>query len=211
MTTKTRNISKAAHDAVMHSKHIEKDIRHLVTDVLKEGKIEPEAIKQVLNEVVEGACSAANVKSGDNLEALKQVVTGIDNALSQFAEVSKLAIEEASSHLQEFSDHDLKRAMQDLQDLEVMFFDTLSDVAHKGHEGTHNALKQLLNHLQDSGSSVGRSVNDILSGLRRDFAAGGRLDDIQAADIAKAAGAIFARVSSGILAGIADTLEPKKK
>jgi len=208
MTTKeTQNTTR---DAVAQNDDIENTIRNIVVQALKDGKMQPEDIKKTLSDVIEGACDGLNTQSGENAEALKQVLTGIDAALGQVAEASKLAIEEVSGNVQDFSDHDLKRALNDLEDLEKLFLDTLSEVAYKGKETSHEILKGLLNHFQNSGSSVGQSVKEILTGLHRDLEKNGRLQKIQAADIAKAAGATFARVSSGILAGIADTLESKK-
>jgi len=210
-TNDTQNAKNAARDTVAQNSNIENTIRNIVVQALKEGKMQPEEIKQTLNEVFEGACEGVNTQSDENGEALKQVVTGVDDALSQVAEASKLAIEEASGNFQEFSDHDLKRALNDLEDLENIFLDTLSEVANKGKETTQGTLEDLLYHLQNSGSSVGQTVNELLSGLHRDLAKDGRLQNIQMADIAKATGATFARVSSGILAGIAESLEPKNK
>ncbi len=208
MTTKeTQNTTR---DAVAQNHDIENTIRNIVVRALKDGKMQPEDIKKTLNDVLEGACDGINTQSGENGEALKQVLTGIDAALGQVAEASKLAIEEVSGNVQDFSDHDLKRALNDLEDLEKIFLDTLSEVANKGKETSHETLKGLLNHFQNSGSSVGQSVKELLTGLHRDLEKNGRLQKIQAADIAKAAGVTFARVSSGILAGIADSLDSKK-
>jgi len=207
----SKETQNSARETVAQSHDIENNIRNIVVQALKEGAIQPEEIKQTLNEVIEGACDGLNSQAGDNGEALKQVLTGVDAALGQVAQASKLAIEEASDNLQDFSDHDLKRALNDLETLESLFFDTLNEVANKGKETSHETLKDLLDHLQNSGSAVGESVKDILSGLHSELSKDGRLQKIQAADIAKSAGATFARVSSGILAGIADSLDPKKK
>jgi len=207
----SKETQNSARETVAQSHDIENNIRNIVVQALKEGAMQPEEIKQTLNEVIEGACDGLNSQAGDNGEALKQVLTGVDAALGQVAQASKLAIEEASDNLQDFSDHDLKRALNDLETLESLFFDTLNEVANKGKETSHETLKDLLDHLQNSGSAVGESVKDILSGLHSELSKDGRLQKIQAADIAKSAGATFARVSSGILAGIADSLDPKKK
>ena len=209
-TTATQNIQETARETVIQSDDIQKDIRQLVIQALKEGELDPEAIKQTLHSVLEGASEGSNSQFDKNTEVLEQVVTGIDAALGQVAEVSKLAIEEASGNLQDFSDHDLKRALNDLQDLESLFFDTLSEVAHKGKDKTGETLVGLLEHLQNSGSSVGESATKILTDLHHDLSKNGRLEKIQTADIAKAAGISFARISSGILAGIADSLADKK-
>lgn len=201
----------AARDTVAQNNDIETNIRNIVIHAIKEGKMQPEEIKQSLNQVVEGACEGLNTESGDSGEALKQVISGVDGALTQVAEASKLAIEEASGNVKDFSDHDLKSALADLEDLESLFLDTLNEVANKGKETTHETLKNIANHLHNSGSSVGQSVNEILIELQRDLAKEGRLQQIQMSDVAKSTGATFARVSSAIFAGIADSLEPKKK
>ena len=83
-------------------------------------------------------------------------------------------------------------------------------MANKGKETTQATLSGLIEHLQNSGSSVGQATTQILSDLQHDLSRQGRLEKIQLADIAKASGSAFARISSGILAGIADSLEPKK-
>jgi hypothetical protein len=211
MTTKEiQNIQETARETVIQSDDIEKDIRQLVMQALKEGELDSGAIKQILHAVIEGASEGNSSQFDENTEALEQVITGIDAALGQVAEASKLAIEEASGNLKEFSDHDLKRALNDLQDLESLFFDTLSEVAHKSKDTTAATLVGLLEHLQNSGSSVGKSVSKILTDLHHDLSKNGRLEKIQAADIAKAAGISFARIASGIFAGIADSLVNKK-
>ena len=208
--TALQNIQETARVTVIQSDNIENDIRQLVIQAIKEGKIEPEPIKQTLHAVIEGACAGDSCQFDENTEALEQVVMGIDVALEQVAEASKLAIEEASGNLQEFSDHDLKRAMHDLQDLESLFFNTLTEVANKGQQTTQATLNGLVEHLQNTGSSVGQTATKILCDLEHDLSKGGRLEKIQLADIAKASGSAFARISSGILAGIADSLEPQK-
>jgi hypothetical protein len=165
------------------------------TTVLQSDDIEQDIRHLVVQTLNEGKFSPEAIK-----QTLQDVLTG----------ASKLAIEEASSNLQDFSDHDLKRALTDLQDLESLFLDTLSDVANKGQETTKATLTRLLEHLQNSGSSVGDSVTKILSALHHDLSKGGRLEKIQAAEMAKTASVSFIRMASGMLAGIADSLENKK-
>ena len=209
-TKKIQNIQENARETVIQSDDIQNDISQIVIQALKEGKLDPDTIKQTLHAVLEGASEGSNSQFDKNTEALEQVVTGMDTALGQVAEASKLAIEEASGNLQDFSDHDLKRALNDLQDLESLFLNTLSEAAHRGKDTTEETLIGLLEHLQNSGSSVGKSATKILTDLHHDLSKNGRLEKIQTADIAKAAGISLARISRGILAGIADSLVDKK-
>lgn len=64
--------------------------------------------------------------------------------------------------------------------------------------------------IEISGSAVGQAATKILTDLHQDLSKEGRLEKIQLADMAKASGITFARISSGILAGIADSLASKQ-
>jgi len=205
----TQGLEQAAKSTVNQSTDIEKDIRLLVVQALTEGKIEPESIKQTLQAVIKGACAGNSPQFNENTAALEQAILGLDGALEQVAEASKLSLEEAISNTQDFSDHDLKQAMQDLQDLESLFFNSLNEVANSGTGKAQEALTGLIAHLQNTGSTAGQTATKILTDLHQDLSKDGRLEKIQLADLAKASGITFARISSGILEGIADTLSKK--
>jgi len=200
--TEHQNTQEIARVIVIQSDYIEIDICQLVIKVLKEGKIEPKSIKQTLYAVIEGACEGDSCQFDENTEALEQVVMGIDTALQHVAEASKLAIEEAGSNPQDFSDHDLKHAMHDLQELESLLFNTLSEVATKGKQANRATLNSLVEHLQNIGLSVGRTATTILSDLDHDLSEGDRLEKIKLADISKASDIALTHISSEILAGL---------
>ena len=199
----------AARDSVIRGDDIHNEVRQIVVDALKNGQMEPEHIKEVIQAVVNGAFEGATASEPEAKEVLQQTVTGIDTALSQVAQASSLAIEEAAGNVEEFTEHDLKRALTDLNDLEKLFFDTLSEVAKSGQEMTSNALNNIVEHLQQSTTSVGRTAAETSDHLLGFLANQGK--NIQLADVAKTTGASVARVASGLLAGIADSLSPEEK
>ena len=207
----TTSPKSAARDALTDGSDIQNTIRNCVAQALSDGKMHPESIKQILRDVIQGACEGAKIKPQENSEALKEVIKGINDALKQASISSKLAIEEAGGTIQAFSDHDLKRALNDLQLLENLLFDTLSEVAGQGKDTLNNTLKNLLKHIQSGGSSAGQSLHEILSALDKDLSEGGRLQKMQASDVARTTGATVAIIASGVLAGIADSLQPKDK
>ena len=199
----------AARDSVIRGNDIHNEVRQIVVDALKEGRMEPEHIKEVLQAVVNGAIEGATKTEPEAKEVLQQTVEGIDNALSQVAQASSLAIEEAAGNVEEFTEHDLKRALTDLNDLEKLFFDTLSDVAKGGQEVTSNTLSGIVNHLKQSSTSVGNAVSETSSHLNNFLSSKGK--NIHLADVAKSTGASVASVASGLLAGIAESLSPEEK
>ena len=199
----------AARDSIIRGNDIHNEVRQIVVDALKDGRMEPEHIKEVLQAVVNGAFEGATASEPEAKEVLQQTVAGMDDALSQVAQASSLAIEEAAGNVEEFTEHDLKRALADLHDLEQLFFDTLNDVAKSGQDVTSSSINNIVDHLQQSSTSVGRTVAETTSHLSDFLAKKGK--NIQLADVAKTTGASVARVASGLLSGIAESLSPEEK
>ncbi len=199
----------AARDSIIRGNDIHNEVRQIVVDALKGGQMEPEHIKEVLQAVVNGAFEGAANSEPEAKEVLKQTVAGIDDALSQVAQASSLAIQEAAGNVEEFTEHDLKRAFADLKDLEKLFFDTLNDVAKGGQEVTSSTISSLVDHLQKNSTSVGDTVTETSSHLSDFLVSKGK--NIHLADVAKTTGASIARVASGLLAGIADSLSTEEK
>lgn len=83
LTKNQKNTKNAAHNAVTQGNDVQNTIRNIVTQALEDGKMEPDAIKQTLNDVVEGACEGANINSQKNTAVLKEVIHGVDSALKQ--------------------------------------------------------------------------------------------------------------------------------
>ncbi|WP_428356352.1 DUF6781 family protein [Methyloprofundus sp.] len=200
---------QAARDSVIRGNDIHNEVRNIVVDALKDGQMEPGHIKEVLQAVVNGAFEGANNAAPEAKAIMQQTVAGIDDALSQVAQASSLAIEEAADNVEHFTEHDLKRALTDLNDLEKLFLDTLNEVAKGGQEVTSNTISNIVSHLQQSSTSVGRTVSETSGHLSEFLSRKGK--NIQLADVAKTTGASVARVASGLLAGIADSLAPDDK
>jgi uncharacterized protein DUF6781 len=199
----------AARESVERGSDIENEVRNIVVEALSDGKIDSKHIKEVVSAVVEGALKGASATEKDAKDALQKTIKGVDEALSQVAQASKLAIEEAAGKAEEYTDHDLKRAMDDLKELEELFFETVGDVAKQGRETSYNILNDLLSHAQQSSTSVGSTIKEASENLQNLFIKSGK--NLQVADAARATGASMARITSGFLAGIADSLSPKEK
>lgn len=198
-----------ARDSVIRGTDIQNEVRNIVIDALSGGKMDPEHIKEVVRSVFKGSLEGAgtNVKQGK--EVLQQTLNGVDDALTQVAQASSLAIEEAVGNIKDYSQHDVKHAMKEMTELEGLFFQTLGEVAKSGHETTYQILNDLLHHAQKSTTSVGRTIIEASNHLHSLLSNAGT--NIHAADAAKATGASVARIASGLLEGVADSLAPKEK
>lgn len=210
MTNNSRQTEQAAaRDSVSRGNDIHNEVRQIVVDALSDGQMQPEHIKEVMQAVINGAFEGATESEPEVKEVLQQTVSGIDNALSQVAQATTLAIEEAADNVEKFTDHDLKRALTDLGDLEKLFIDTLNEVAKDGQETTSGIIGNIVQHLQQSSTSVGRTVTETSSHLTDFLSSKGK--NVHIADVAKSTGATVASVASGFLAGIAESLSPEEK
>ena len=207
----TQGIKEASRTAVDEGKAIREDIRNITLKALSEGHMDVKKINQVIRAVTEGASIGAEAKGADVKETLLDTISGMDEALAKSAEASKLAIEETAGHLKDFSSHDLKQALDDLQTLESLFVDTMHDVGKGAGEMVKGVLGDLVKHAQQSGTSVGKTSSEAVSSLTQKL--GSTLKE-SASDGAKTTfgvGAHIANAAAGILEGIADTLQSRSK
>lgn len=203
------NVFAAIRDAVAQGDNIQNEVHDIVVQAFSSIKMQPEKIPEVLKETVEGAVDGSLKFSGLESDALKQAMHGVDDALSQAAEASKLALEEAAGNVKAYSENDLQRAFEDFKTLETLFIDTLGKVAESSSSKANEVLNDLLAHSRTNGTAVGKTIAEVMEGLRRLLADSSAHYQTQASDTVQVVGETVAGLASGILSGIAKNLEKK--
>jgi hypothetical protein len=94
--------------------------------------------------------------------------------------------------------------------LEGDFLDSLREAARAGRGTVSSILDDLIRHAQASGTAVGRQLEQ-MSGLSGRMAEAGRAQFEAGLRAAMSSTAMTARIASGVLAGIADSLDAKPK
>jgi len=194
--------------AVETGSDVKEIVRRITLKALTEGKLDTESVRQVASTVVKGAEMGAASHGAEARDILTMAVSGLDEALSKAAEASKLALQEAAGRGEEFSSHDLKRTLDDMQGLEELFLETLRDAAKGGKDQASVTLHDLAEHAQHSGTAVGTQLNVGLTDLIEQVVDFGKVQLESGADSAKTTGALLAQLASGMLEGIADSLHP---
>jgi len=207
----TQTVKETVRTATERSEFIRKDVRDITLKALSQGRLDMKKINQVVRAVMEGASIGAETKAEQVKVTLTDAMAGIDEALAKSAEASKLAIEETAGHVKDFSNHDLKRALDDLLTLEDLFFDTVHDVAKGTNEMVKEALGDLVKHARQSGTDVGKTSAEAVTSLNHKL--GNTLKDTTSASAHATleVGAHIANAAAGILEGIADTLQSNNK
>jgi hypothetical protein len=195
--------------AVEQGADIEQQVRDITLRALSQGQLDTQGIKNVIKAVIEGAAQGVDDSADHARQALSDALNGVDEALAKSTEASRLAIEEASGKVKDFSQHDLKRSLDDLQLLEELFHDTIKDVARASKQTAKQILEDLAAHAKNTGTAVGQSATDSIEKLGNSLKK--NLSDVASSgsDAALKTAARISLAASGFLQGIAASLQDK--
>ena len=206
MNDTTNQVENEVRETVESGVDIYERVRTITLKALTERTLDTENIKSVMEAVLKGMSEGISRNYDPAKHAFQQSADALDDALTKAAEASKLAIEEASSNAEEFSEHDFKKALEDLQSLEQLFLETMEKMGRQSNETVSKITDDFLAHVRQSGTSVGRQSQVILENLDN-LRSSGQNAVISSA---QATGSALAKIASGFLAGIAESLHPEK-
>jgi F0F1-type ATP synthase membrane subunit b/b' len=210
MDADAKTIRDEVRSAVQLGRGIQKAACDITLKALTRGELDRDAIRRVTGNVVKAVQEAATVQGVRAKEVMAEAVAGVDEALSHAAQALKLSIEEAGGRAEKFSREDLAKARDGLKNLEGDFLETLGEAARASRSAMSSILDDLIKHAQSSGTAVGRQLQQ-MGGLSGRMAEAGRAQFEAAARTAVSSTAMMARIASGVLAGIAESLAAKPK
>lgn len=204
MTQTAQQIQNDVRDILTEGVDIYHKVRVITLKAITERDLDLENIQCVIEAVFKGVSEGLGSQYKPAKDAFRESVAAIDDALEKTAQASKLAIEEAASRVNEFSRHDLDQATEDIKGLEQIFLGALDNVS-SGSETLAQVASDFIKHTRQNGSAVGEQVRIALASLDKFRREGQQvfLSEISATT------SILAKIGSGILAGIAESLENK--
>jgi len=210
----TENSHQQIHDAIKkvveNGENIRAKVRDVTVEALTKEHFSKDHIKTVIKSAWEGAKEGAEQQGKQVKEIFSEVMSGLDDSLEKYAHASKLAIEETVGRMQEFTQQDVKRTLEDLQGLEDMFLDTMTEAAQNTKNTFSDILNDLVNHAKNSGTEVGRRALQEFNNLSTKLGTVGKESIGTVGDAASSFGADVARAASGFLTDLADKLKPEK-
>lgn len=207
--TDASDLRRQGREAVEGPQATREAVRDVVMRALSNRSLEEGQVRDVVRSVLEGAAEAVPGDGAESVEALRQTVDGIDDALERAAMATKLAIEEARSQAAAFSEQDLRRAVDDLATLDRLYFEALASVVKSGTKVSARIIGDLAEHLRRTGTRTGAAVREALAALERPDAPHVPPRPGDLAHTARVGAATIAAIGSGILAGLADALGPR--
>lgn len=206
MSETTQQVEDDVREAIESGVDIYQRVKDITFNALKEQRLDLDNIKSVVEAAFNGIAEGMNSQVEPAKADFAQAVTAIDDVLEKTAQVSKLAIEEAASRVNEFSQHDLSQATEDIRSLEQIFLETLEKVTRNSNAMVTDIAQNFFDHVQKNGTAVGKQSQTILSALN-DFRRKGQNAVLSGAATTVS---IIAEIGGGILSGISESLESKK-
>jgi hypothetical protein len=203
-----QDVKVAVRETVQRGSDVHQKIKAITLKALAERQLDRENIKTVVEAVSKGINEGLTAQSIQAKVLFSQAALALDDALAIAAEASKLAIEEAGSKVSDYSQYDLDSASKDILDMEGIFLDALENIV-KGNQVVADVVGDFVTHARQSGTAVGKQALTALDALKQ-LPNWGK--DIVVSNTVSAS-ITLAQIGSGILLGIAESLQssPSKK
>ena len=171
-------------------------MRDVTLEALRNRRFDREGIREVVRAVTEGMAAAAPASGGTMRKALGQAFRGIDEALTKSVEAGESALKQMVATGRGISDNEVKQALAGLKKIEEDFVATVSQVASSTNERVRPELQDLVKRATRAGTETGRQAAHLMAEFT-----------FTSIELAGEFSARFAKMASGVLAGMADALE----
>lgn len=192
-----------------------KDLHAMVRDItlraLSRRALSIGEIMEVVRAVTEGVTLGLAKRAGEIKDAVRDALSGLDDALKKTAEATKLAGEQLVSQGKDFGAQDLKPAIDELKQMEEQFLSTVSKVAEAAGGRIKEEFASQLAHARRSGTDSGRMIADTVADFSQRAGQALLTGAQQSAGASQDIKQRLTLLASGILAGMADALHEKAK
>lgn len=203
------DIKAAIAESVAEGRDIHARVRDLTLQSLRHRRFNAEETESVIREVAAGIGMGLDRRTGEVKAALSEAAAGLDEALAKLAEASHLALRQLLANSKDFTEHELKQTVGNLQRLEEDFLSTLGQAAEAAGGTARREMKDLVTHARragtDTGAKVAATAAEFGDRMRATLQGGKAAGKAAAFEVS----ARFATLASGILAGLADALRDK--
>ena len=215
MQADTSKLEAEVCHAVEQGHDVQEKVRQLTLNMISNRSFDIKSLRQTAGAVLRGAQAGVQKELQQPLaqtrlaqNSLKQAVTGLDVALAQLAEAAKLAVQEAASRAQKYTNEDLDLARSDLKLLESMFIETLHDSAWGARDTVAEILRDMAAHARTHGSAVGTQMKETIEVITHQIGAAGRAQVGAGLHLAKNTADTLRKIAAGVLSGLADRVKP---
>ena len=194
--------------ATTEDQSIRERVKGLTSQVLQQGRVDPEAVRDIVRAVIGGTSATTAVSGAEARELFADAVRELDAALVKSAGAAHAALQQLAMRGKDFTDNDLKEALVSLRQLEQDYAAAASRIAEAMTGNLRREMMELAAHAQNVGVEASARVASMMGELAGGVSATPGIATIRDASVR------MALLASGVLAGFADALrdqsEPKK-
>src|SRR5262249_56072855 len=121
--------SEAASPATTEEQVMGERVKGLTSQALQEGRIDPEAVRDIARAVIGGTAGNMAVSGAETRELFADMVRKLDEALMKSARETHDALQQLATRGKDFTDNDLKEALGSLRQLQQDYTAAASRIA----------------------------------------------------------------------------------
>jgi len=186
--------------ATTEDQSIRERVKGLTSQVLQQGRVDPEAVRDIVRAVIGGTSATTAVSGAEARELFADAVRELDAALVKSAGAAHAALQQLAMRGKDFTDNDLKEALVSLRQLEQDYAAAASRIAEAMTGNLRREMMELAAHAQNVGVEASARVASMMGELAGGVSATPGIATIRDASVR------MALLASGVLAGIADAL-----
>ena len=184
---------------VTEDQAIRQRVKELTSQVLQQGRMDPDAVRDVVRAVIGRTPSEMATSASDARELFAAAVRELDEALMKSAGATHSALQQLALRGKDFTDNDLKEALVSLKKLEEDYVAATSRIAEAMSGNLRRQMQELAAHAQNLGVEASARVATVMGEFASNVTSPGLAT-------MRGASARMALLASGLLAGIADAL-----
>ena len=192
--------SNAAPPGATEDQAIRERVKGLTSQVLQQGRIDPEAVRDVVRAVIGAAPADMTVGGAEGRELFANAVRKLDETLMNSANATHEALQRLAIRGKDFTDNDLKEALVHLKQLEQDYAAATSRIMEAMSGNLRREIMELTTHAQNVGVEASARVASMMGDLAEGVGVAPGMAKI------RDAGVRMALLASGVLAGVADAL-----
>ena len=194
--------TSAAHaaPAAVEDQPIRERVKELTSQVLQQGRVDPEAVRDIVRAVTGAPPGNAAASGAEERALFADAVRKFDAALMSSASATHDALQRLASRGQDFTDNDLKETLVALRELEQDYTAAAGRIAEAMTGNLTREIGELAVHAQNVGAEASARV----AGMMGDFAGG--VGAVPGMATIRDTSVRMALLASGVLAGVADAL-----
>ena len=185
---------------VTEDQAIRQQVKGLTSQVLQQGRVDPDAVRDVVRAVIGRTPGNAAVSGAEARELFADAVRALDEALMKSASATHGALQQLASRGKDFTDNDLKEALVSLRKLEEDYTAAANRVAEAMGGNLRREMMELAVHAQNVGVEASARVANMMGEFASGMGAAPGLATMRGASVR------MALLASGVLAGVADAL-----